>query len=103
MDDNPITPDNFIQSKRGNRKKWGRGRGGYSGRGRTPFPSSPANSTKIAISNTANILNTGGKYIELENDENVADGSFVLHWRNYISLTKYESDDFSSNKSNSLT
>ena len=101
MSDDSSRRDNFVQSKRGKWKKGGRGRGGHSGRDSQPSTFSPTsnyNNAKIHISNTANLLNTGGKYIELEDDENVVDGSFVLHWRNYISLTKYESDDFSTNK-----
>ena len=41
--------------------------------------------------------NASYKYIELDNDS-FDENSFQLHWRNYISLTKYESDEFSQSK-----
>ena len=116
-----------VQSKRGKWKKWERGRGNFSGQARGGTPDSgsysgkanfsgrgrggfaykrrdtsysPNTSANFTRANTSNVLNIESRYIELENNDNVAEDSFKLHWRNYISLAKYESDDFSKNKLN---
>ena len=89
--------DNSASAKRGKWKKWGRG--SFSARGRnSTYSASPG--ARSHASNTTNIPNASCKYIELDNNDSFNDDSFQLHWRNYISLTKYESDDFSRSKLN---
>ena len=96
MNEDVSRSNNPAPAKRGKWKKWGRGRGSFSARGKNSTYS-PSPGDRSHVSNTTNMPNASCKYIELDNDS-FDDNSFQLHWRNYISLTKYESDDFSQSK-----
>ena len=91
--------NNSVPAKRGKWKKWGRGRGGFSARGRNTSYS-PKTNARTNVPSTTNVLNSSCKYIELENCDSMIDDSFKPHWRNYLSLIKFESDDFSIDKLN---
>ena len=87
---------NGNNSKSSKHDKWKRG--GYGGKRKPPPIDSPNSSGHINSMIVHDVLNSGGKFIPLENRGALATDAFQPHWRNYISLAKYETGQFSHQK-----
>ena len=85
--------NNPKSSKRG---KWKGGkRGGHHGKSKAHYTDILNSSGHQHSKIVHDVLNTGGKFIQLENRCDSATEAFQPHWRNYISLEKYEAGKFS--------